>query len=314
MFGTVGIPLISLALEPADLCHVLINTLKCLKSYAVGEEKVRLLHRDISPSNILVSVSKGTRIYLDSKMYVLARENTRWAQSQPHEPTFAGLFDLDLACKQGERTKLVGLIGHTAYLAPSVDLSWGSYRHYHQDITSSFLCFIWMLCMPSLDKDEFEEFELDKPSSSLPCYELRSASSTLAGYIPHARTLKTIRRTKTHPLYRWADPRLKDVKLGNCTNMAMVLRDSINESYKGLVGEALYELFDKVFVGELSWQPNRQLQWRLYKLGEECDTAAHEEYLIIMNNRAPLLVTETIQMLADLAEDAARIQTGVLQG
>lgn len=196
MFGTVGIPLISLALEPADLCHVLINTLKCLESYAVGEEKVRLLHRDISPSNILVSVSKGTRIYLDSKMYVLARENTRWAQSQPHEPAFAGLFDLDLACKQGERTKLVGLIGHTAYLAPSVDLSWGSYRHYHQDITSIFLCFIWMLCMPSLDKDEFEEFELDKPSSSLPCYELRSASSTLAGYIPHARTLKTIRRTK----------------------------------------------------------------------------------------------------------------------
>lgn len=59
MFGTVGIPLISLALEPADLCHVLINTLKCLESYAVGEEKVRLLHRDISPSNILVSVSKG---------------------------------------------------------------------------------------------------------------------------------------------------------------------------------------------------------------------------------------------------------------
>lgn len=96
--------------------------------------------------------------------------------------------------------------------------------------------------------------------------------------------------------------------------MAMVLRDSINESYNGLVGEALYELFDKVFVGELSWQPNRQLQWRLYKLGEEYDTAAHEEYLIIMNNRAPLLVTETIRMLADLADVAARIQTGVLQG
>lgn len=49
-------------------------------------------------------------------------------------------------------------------------------------------------------------------------------------------------------------------------------------------------------------------------MGEEYDTAAHEEYLIIMNNRAPLLVTETIQMLADFAEDAARIQTGVLQG
>lgn len=49
-------------------------------------------------------------------------------------------------------------------------------------------------------------------------------------------------------------------------------------------------------------------------MGEEYDTAAHEEYLIIMNNRAPLLVTETIRMLADLAEDAARIQTGVLEG
>lgn len=256
--------MISLALEPADLCNVVINILKVLETYAVGEEKVRLLHWDISPSNILVSISKGSKIYLDNKMFVRARENIRWAQSQAHESIFAGLFDLDLACKQDERTNLVGLTGHTAYLAPSVDLSWGSYRHYYQDTTSIFLCFAWMSCMPSLDKDECEEFELDKPPSALLRYELRSASSTPAGYIPHARTLKIIKRTKLHPLYRWADPRSKE-KL-NCTNMAMVLRDSINESYKGLVGEKLYELFDKVFVGELSWQPNRQLQWRLYKL------------------------------------------------
>lgn len=119
VFATVGIPLISLALEPADLCNVIINILKSLETYTVGDEKVRLLHRDISPSNILISVSKGSKIYLDNKMFVLARENTRWAQSQAHESIFAGLFDLDLACKQGERTNLVGLTGHTAFLALS---------------------------------------------------------------------------------------------------------------------------------------------------------------------------------------------------
>lgn len=301
VFATVGIPLISLALEPADLCNVIINILKSLETYTVGDEKVRLLHRDISPSNILISVSKGSKIYLDNKMFVLARENTRWAQSQAHESIFAGLFDLDLACKQGERTNLVGLTGHTAFLAPSVELGWGSYRHYHQDITSIFLLFAWMLCMPSLDKDEYEEFGLDKPPSAWPRYELRFASSTPAGYIPHAHTLKIIKRTKLLPMYRWAGPRFKE-KLSDCANMAMVLHDSINESYKGLVGEELYELFDKVFIGELSWQPNRQLQWRLYEVGGEYDKAAHDEYLILMNKRAPSLVTETMQMLVNLVE------------
>lgn len=311
VFATVGIPLISLALEPADLCNVMINILKGLETYAVGEKKVRLLHRDISPSNILVSVSKGSKIFLDNKKFVYARESTRWAQAQAHESIFAGLFDLDLACKQGERTNLVGLTGHTAYLAPSVILNWGSCRHYHQDITSLFLCFAWMLCMPSLVKDEYDEFEVDKPPSSLTRYGLRSSSLRPAGtgYIPHARTFKVIKRTKPHPLYRWADPRSKE-KLYDCANMIEVLRDSINESYKGLVGEELYDLFDKVSIGELSWQPNRPLQRRLHKLGGEYDKAAHDEYLILMNNRAPLLVTETTQLLVNLAEVATRNQTG----
>lgn len=43
-------------------------------------------------------------------------------------------FRLGLACKQGElRANLAGLTSHTATLAPSVDLNWGSCRHYHQD-------------------------------------------------------------------------------------------------------------------------------------------------------------------------------------
>lgn len=70
VFATVGIPLISLALELADLCNVIINILKGLETYAVGEEKVRLFYRDISPSNILVSISKGDKIYLDNKTFV----------------------------------------------------------------------------------------------------------------------------------------------------------------------------------------------------------------------------------------------------
>lgn len=82
----------------------------------------------------------------------------------------------------------------------------------------------------------------------------------------------------------------------------MVLRDSINEFYKGLVREELYKLFDKVFIGELSWQPNRQLQLRLHKVGGEYDKAAYDEYLMLINKHAPLLVMETMQILINLIE------------
>lgn len=90
--------MIALALEPADLCNVMINILRGLETYTVGEQKVRLLHRDLSPTDILVSVSKGDRIYLDNKMFVRVQKNTHWAQAQEHDSVFAGLFDLDLAC------------------------------------------------------------------------------------------------------------------------------------------------------------------------------------------------------------------------
>ena len=305
VFATVGIPLISLALEPADLCNVMVNILRGLETYTVGEQKVRLLHRDLSPSNILVSVSKGDKIYLDNKMFAFARENTRWAQAQEHDSVFAGLFDLDLACKQGERTNLVGLTGHTAYLAPSVDLNWGSYRHYHQDVTSLFLSFAWMLCKPSLDKDATDEFEVDKPPSSSR-YRLRSASLIPAGtgYIPHARTQKTIKRNKPHPLNGWANPHLKKLKRNDCSNMAGVLHDSVNESYRVLVGEKLYDLFDGVPREKFSWRPDTKLETRLYMSGEEYDEAAHDEYLSLMNDRAPCLVTESMQILLDLAKEA----------
>lgn len=313
VFATVGIPLISLALEPADLCNAMVNVLKGLATYTVGEQKIRLLHRDLSPTNILVSVSKGDKIYLDNKMFVCAREKTRWAQANKNDSVFAGLFDLDLACKQGERTNLAGLTGHIAFLAPSVDLNWGNCRHYHQDVTSLFLCFAWMLCMPSPDKDTSGEIEVDKPPSALPRYALRSASSRSAGtgYIPHTRTQKTIKRAKPHPLYRWADPRLQEVKQNDCNNMVRVLRDSINELYKGPLEDKLYDLFETVFVGDFSWQPDRKLQRRLDMLGKKYDEAAHDEYLSLMNNRAPCLVSETTQMLLDLAKEATRNKSGV---
>lgn len=98
---------------------------------------------------------------------------------------------------------MVGLTGHTTYLALSVDLNWGSYYHYHQDVTSLFLCYIWILCMPSLDNNKSDKFEVDKLPNALLRYGLRSLSLRPAGrrYIPHMQTLKSIKQAKPHPLY-----------------------------------------------------------------------------------------------------------------
>lgn len=103
----------------------------------------------------------------------------------------------------------------------------------------------------------------------------------------------------------------KKAKLYGCNNMVMVLRDSINESYNGPLEDKLYDLFETVFVGNLRWQPDRKLQRKLHMLGEKYDEAAHDEYLFLMNNRAPCLVSETTQMLLDLAKEATRNKSGV---
>lgn len=60
-----------------------------------------------------------------------------------------------------------------------------------------------MLCMLSLDNNEINEFEVDKPSHALPRYGLWSSDLRPAGtrYIPHACILKSLKRAKPHPLY-----------------------------------------------------------------------------------------------------------------
>lgn len=73
----------------------------------------------------------------------------------------------------------------------------------------------------------------------------------------------------------------------------------------------LYDLFETVFIGDFLWQPNKKHQRRLDLLGEKYDEAAHDEYLSLMNNRTPCLVSETIQMLLDLAKKATCNKSGV---
>lgn len=72
VFATVRIPLIFLVLEPANFCNIMINIFKGLETYIIGEEKVSLFHYDISLSNILISISKANKIYLDNNKFVRA--------------------------------------------------------------------------------------------------------------------------------------------------------------------------------------------------------------------------------------------------
>ena len=86
--------------------------------------------------------------------------------------------------------------------------------------------------------------------------------------------------------------------------MAKVLHDSVSESYRVLVVEKLCDLFDGVSREKFSWRPDTKLERRLYRSGEEYDEAAHDEYLYLMNDRSPCLVTESMQILLDLAKEA----------
>ena len=77
--------------------------------------------------------------------------------------------------------------------------------------------------------------------------------------------------------------------------MTMVLRDSINESHRGLVGDKLYDLFDRVFVGDSSW-PARQktseevvISWVRNMIRQFMTST----YPSSMKDRAPRLVAET---------------------
>lgn len=109
VLGTVGVPLNNTDLPPSELCQAIADVLKTIQSYGPGtnqKAKERVLHRDISVTNILVSIEKGASIHLDDKNFVRARESTRWDGDHGAERVTAAPFDLDLACVVGKRSNL----------------------------------------------------------------------------------------------------------------------------------------------------------------------------------------------------------------
>lgn len=121
--------------------------------------------------------------------------------------------------------------------------------------------------------------------------------------------LKSIKWAKPYPLYQWENPRLKEVKQDNCNNMDLILGDLINESYKKMIEEKLYKLFDTVFVKKLLWRLNKSLLQKLSKSGEEYEKATHDKYLVLMNNCAFLLFKKITDLLVNLAKVATQNQT-----
>lgn len=119
--ATVGLPLQNTHLAFPDLCCVIADVLTSLKSYGPEgdiESPDRVLHRDISISNIIVSIRKGDRIMLDDECFVLARHDTRWCGTGKN--IIAAPIDLDLSSMGRDRTNLKTLTGHMAFIAPSV--------------------------------------------------------------------------------------------------------------------------------------------------------------------------------------------------
>lgn len=75
IMATVGIPLKNTSLTFPDLCHVIADVLTSLRSYGPEsdiESPDRVLHWDISVSNIIVAVCKGDVILLDNECFVRA--------------------------------------------------------------------------------------------------------------------------------------------------------------------------------------------------------------------------------------------------
>lgn len=166
--ATVGIPLKNTSLTFPDLCHVIADVLTSLRSYGPEsdiESPDRVLHRDISVSNI-VSACKGDVILLDNECFVRARQDTRWSGSGKN--IAAAPIDLDLSSMGQDRTNLKTLTGHMAFIAPSVILEYGTHRHLHQDIVSTLLCFMWMLCAPPLYINEKTIQEVDRYEPTRP--------------------------------------------------------------------------------------------------------------------------------------------------
>lgn len=94
----VGIPLQNTNLTLPDLCNVIANVLTSLRSYSPEndiESFDRVLHRNISVFNIIVSIRKGDLIMLDNECFVCARHDTRWGGAGKN--IAAAPIDLDLS-------------------------------------------------------------------------------------------------------------------------------------------------------------------------------------------------------------------------
>lgn len=80
VLGTVGVPLNNTDLPPSELCQAIADVLKTIQIYGPGtnqKAKERVLHRDISVINILVSIHKVAPIHLDDQKVCLARQSIR---------------------------------------------------------------------------------------------------------------------------------------------------------------------------------------------------------------------------------------------
>ena len=128
IMAIVGIPLKNTSLTFPDLCHVIADVLTSLRSYGPEgdiESPDRVLHRNISISNIIVSVCKGDMILLDIECFVRARQDTWWGGSGKN--IVAAPIDLDLSSMGQDQTNLKTFTGHMTFIAPSVILEYGTH-------------------------------------------------------------------------------------------------------------------------------------------------------------------------------------------
>lgn len=178
---------------------------------------------------------------------------------------------------------------------------YGTHRHFHQDIVSTLLCFLWMLCALLLRINEKKIHEVD-------CYEptrpLRTASKSLpprTGYIPGQSMLKAFTRAHQHPLAHWSEYS----RTSKLAEMFM-LSDTLHRHCQYQNDKAFFSLLDSEMLeaglasglqDKYSWRVGYRLHFRLGKKGDERDSAAHHEYLSIMNERSLELIDLCVDIL-----------------
>lgn len=305
IMATVGTPLMNTSLTFSELCNAIADVLTSLRSYGPEsdiESPDRVLHRDISISNIIVSVPKGDVILLDNKCFVRARQDTRWGGSGRN--ITAAPIDLDLSSMGQDRTNLKTLTGHMAFIAPSVLLEYGSHRHLHQDVVSTLLCFMWMLCAPPLHVNEKTIQEVDRYEPIRPPRAVAKSLPPRTGYIPGQSTLKTLTRAYQHPFSHWG-------KFSTTSKLeALIASSSLLSHCQYQENKAFFSLLKSEMLeaglapkGKYSWMVESLLEYRLKKKGDERDSAAHFEYLTIMNERSLGLIDLCVDILRTISEE-----------